>query len=51
MSEALSLVNQGLVTRQDIDDAVRFGFGFRFAAFGPPHGSERSVRLGHAPPP
>lgn len=35
MREALSLVDQGLVTPQDIDDAVRFGFGFRFAALGP----------------
>ena len=32
---ALSLVDQGIVTPQDIDDAVRFGFGFRFAALGP----------------
>ncbi len=35
MREALSLVDQGVVTPQDIDDAVRFGFGFRFAALGP----------------
>lgn len=35
MREALSLVDRGLVTPQDIDDAVRFGFGFRFAALGP----------------
>ncbi|MFC3682997.1 3-hydroxyacyl-CoA dehydrogenase NAD-binding domain-containing protein [Hydrogenophaga luteola] len=35
MREALSLVDQGIVTPQDIDDAVRFGFGFRFAALGP----------------
>lgn len=35
MREALSLVDQGLVTPQDIDDAVRYGFGFRFAALGP----------------
>ena len=35
MREALSLVDQGIVTPQDIDNAVRFGFGFRFAALGP----------------
>lgn len=35
MREALSLVDQGIVTPKDIDDAVRFGFGFRFAALGP----------------
>jgi len=35
MREALSLVDQGIVTPQDIDDAVRFGFGFRYAAIGP----------------
>jgi 3-hydroxybutyryl-CoA dehydrogenase len=35
MREALTLVDQGVVTPQDIDDAVRFGFGFRFAALGP----------------
>jgi 3-hydroxybutyryl-CoA dehydrogenase len=35
MREALSLVDQGIVTPQDIDDAVRYGFGFRFAALGP----------------
>lgn len=33
--EALSLVDQGIVTPQDIDAAVRFGFGFRYAALGP----------------
>lgn len=35
MREALSLVDQGIVTPEDIDAAVRFGFGFRFAALGP----------------
>lgn len=35
MREALSLVDRGIVTPQDIDDAVRYGFGFRFAALGP----------------
>ena len=35
MREALSLVDQGIVTPQAIDDAVRFGFGFRYAAIGP----------------
>ena len=35
MREALSLVDQGVVTPQDIDAAVRYGFGFRYAAAGP----------------
>ena len=35
MREALSLVDQGVVTPQDIDAAVRYGFGFRYAAVGP----------------
>ncbi len=35
MREALSLVQEGIVTPEDIDIAVRFGFGFRYAAVGP----------------
>jgi 3-hydroxybutyryl-CoA dehydrogenase len=35
MREALSLVDQGVVAPQDIDAAVRYGFGFRYAAVGP----------------
>ena len=35
MREALSLVQEGIATAQDIDDAVRYSFGFRYAAVGP----------------
>jgi 3-hydroxybutyryl-CoA dehydrogenase len=33
--EAFSLIEQGVATPEDIDAAVRFGFGFRFLAAGP----------------
>jgi 3-hydroxybutyryl-CoA dehydrogenase len=35
MREALSLVEQGIATPEDVDDAVRYGFGFRYVAAGP----------------
>ena len=35
MREALSLVEQGIATPDDIDTAVRYSFGFRYAAIGP----------------
>ena len=35
MREALSLVEQGIATPEDIDTAVRYSFGFRYAAVGP----------------
>ena len=35
MREALSLVQAGIASPQDIDDAVRYSFGFRYAAVGP----------------
>ncbi|NBO87002.1 MAG: 3-hydroxyacyl-CoA dehydrogenase [Burkholderiaceae bacterium] len=35
MREALSLVEAGIATPEDIDDAVRYSFGFRYAAVGP----------------
>lgn len=35
MREALSLVQEGIATPDDIDDAVRYSFGFRYAAVGP----------------
>jgi 3-hydroxybutyryl-CoA dehydrogenase len=35
MREALSLVQEGIATPEDIDDAVRYSFGFRYAAVGP----------------
>ena len=35
MREALSLVEAGIATPDDIDDAVRYSFGFRYAAVGP----------------
>jgi 3-hydroxybutyryl-CoA dehydrogenase len=35
MREAFSLVDRGIVSLEDIDLAVRYGFGFRFAAVGP----------------
>lgn len=35
MREALYLVADGVVTPEGVDDAVRYGFGFRFLACGP----------------
>ncbi len=35
MREALYLVDEGVVSAEDVDIAVRFGFGFRFIACGP----------------
>ena len=35
MREAFSLVDRGIVSLEDIDLAVRYGFGFRFVACGP----------------
>ncbi len=35
MREALSLVEEGIASPEDIDDAVRYSFGFRYAAVGP----------------
>jgi 3-hydroxybutyryl-CoA dehydrogenase len=35
MREALALVDAGIATPGDIDDAVRYSFGFRYAAVGP----------------
>jgi 3-hydroxybutyryl-CoA dehydrogenase len=35
MREALFLVETGIASPADIDDAVRFSFGFRYAAVGP----------------
>ena len=35
MREALSLVQEGIATPADVDDAVRYSFGFRYAAVGP----------------
>ncbi|MGE5522917.1 MAG: 3-hydroxyacyl-CoA dehydrogenase family protein [Rhodospirillaceae bacterium] len=33
--EAINLVERGIATPEDIDNAVRFGFGFRYIAAGP----------------
>ena len=33
--EAYSLIQEGIATHEDIDNAVRFGFGFRYLAAGP----------------
>jgi len=33
--EAFSLIDQGIVTPEEVDKAVRFGFGFRYLAAGP----------------
>ena len=33
--EALALIDAGIATPEDVDAAVRFGFGFRFLAAGP----------------
>ena len=35
MRECFALIEQGLATPEDIDAAVRYGFGFRFVAAGP----------------
>jgi 3-hydroxybutyryl-CoA dehydrogenase len=35
MREAFALVEQGFATPEDVDNAVRFGFGFRYLAAGP----------------
>ena len=35
MREVLSLVEEGIATPDDIDTAVRYSFGFRYAAVGP----------------
>lgn len=35
MREALSLIQEGIASPEDIDDAVRYSFGFRYAAVGP----------------
>ena len=35
MREALSLIQEGIATPDDIDTAVRYSFGFRYAAVGP----------------
>ncbi len=35
MREALALVDAGIATPEDVDDAVRYSFGFRYAAVGP----------------
>ncbi len=35
MREAMSLIDSGIATPEDVDTAVRFSFGFRYAACGP----------------
>ena len=35
MREALSLVQEGIASPDDVDTAVRYSFGFRYAAVGP----------------
>jgi 3-hydroxybutyryl-CoA dehydrogenase len=35
MREAFALIQQGIAAAEDIDNAVRFGFGFRYLAAGP----------------
>ena len=35
MREAFSIIDSGLATPEDVDAAVRFGFGFRYVAAGP----------------
>jgi 3-hydroxybutyryl-CoA dehydrogenase len=35
MREALYLIQEGIASPDDIDDAVRYSFGFRYAAVGP----------------
>ena len=33
--EAFAMIDEGVATAEDVDNAVRFGFGFRFLAAGP----------------
>ncbi len=35
MREALHLIDAGIASPEDVDDAVRYSFGFRYAAVGP----------------
>jgi 3-hydroxybutyryl-CoA dehydrogenase len=35
MREAIALVNEGFASAEDVDTAVRYGFGFRYIAAGP----------------
>jgi 3-hydroxybutyryl-CoA dehydrogenase len=35
MREAFAMIDEGLATAEDVDAAVRFGFGFRYVAAGP----------------
>lgn len=35
MREAFAVIDEGLATPEDVDTAVRFGFGFRYVAAGP----------------
>ncbi len=35
MREALALIDSGIATAEDVDTAVRYSFGFRYAACGP----------------
>ena len=35
MREAFAIIDSGLATPEDVDAAVRFGFGFRYVAAGP----------------
>ncbi len=35
MREAISLIEKGVASAEDVDTAVRYGFGFRYAACGP----------------
>jgi 3-hydroxybutyryl-CoA dehydrogenase len=35
MREAFNMIDRGIVSAEDIDAAVRFGFGFRYVACGP----------------
>ncbi len=42
MNEAARMVEEGVASAEDIDKAIRYGFGFRYAVLGPP----RIHRLG-----
>jgi 3-hydroxybutyryl-CoA dehydrogenase len=35
MREAMALIDSGIATPEDVDTAVRYSFGFRYAAAGP----------------
>ena len=48
--EAFDLIDRGIASPEDVDAAVRFGFGFRFLAAGPVMQRDHAGIEVHAPP-